>query len=258
MSSQLLQGIRQGVNSRAPSTVLRPFSEKASAPDRTASAKLFEDAVDEERRGAASSSSSQVVSRITEKNWDGDESMEDAVLRMLVDKYKPLRSGTVISADERLKDEARKITNFPGGVERALSLGDLPAIPMPSFGTASGSKGKGKPATDPDDAKARADSRRIRKLNEGAGRLGSAREKSLDYRFGRILGSQEDSPSTNLGAEPVKRANPVSLGGWSAMVEDAIEVSLHSPLAFARHAEIRFRKLGQLVPLRKWKDEASP
>lgn len=36
-------------------------------------------------------------------NWDGEESMQDAVLRMLVDKYRPLRGETIRSAEEKLR-----------------------------------------------------------------------------------------------------------------------------------------------------------
>ncbi|TEB32171.1 hypothetical protein FA13DRAFT_1754584 [Coprinellus micaceus] len=43
-------------------------------------------------------------------NWTGDESTEDAVLRMLVDKYKPLRSGTTQTAEERMRREPPKAT----------------------------------------------------------------------------------------------------------------------------------------------------
>lgn len=43
-------------------------------------------------------------------NWTGDESTEDAVLRMLVDKYKPLRSGTTQTAEEKMLKEPPKTT----------------------------------------------------------------------------------------------------------------------------------------------------
>ena len=37
-------------------------------------------------------------------NRDGEERIQDAVLRMLIDKYKPLRSGSIQSADAKLKE----------------------------------------------------------------------------------------------------------------------------------------------------------
>ncbi|KAI0682623.1 hypothetical protein C8Q76DRAFT_322146 [Earliella scabrosa] len=75
-------------------------------PDRTASSKLFEDAAREEEAEAetarkAASALSTLESQ--NENWTGDERIEHAVLRMLVDKYKPLRGGSVRSADEKLK-----------------------------------------------------------------------------------------------------------------------------------------------------------
>ena len=48
---------------------------------------------------------SSVVSALEDQNenWTGDEPVEHAVLRMLVDKYKPMRAGPVRSAEEKLK-----------------------------------------------------------------------------------------------------------------------------------------------------------
>jgi hypothetical protein len=45
------------------------------------------------------------VGRQQEENWTGDESLHNAVLRMLVDKYKPMRdiAGGIKTADEKLK-----------------------------------------------------------------------------------------------------------------------------------------------------------
>jgi DnaJ homolog subfamily C member 28 len=43
-------------------------------------------------------------------NWTGEESMEDAVLRMLVDKYKPMRTGTVRTAEEKMRAAPPKVT----------------------------------------------------------------------------------------------------------------------------------------------------
>lgn len=50
-----------------------------------------------------------LLARQAERNWDGEEPIADAVLRMLVDKYKPLRSGTIITADEKLSKSAPSI-----------------------------------------------------------------------------------------------------------------------------------------------------
>ncbi|KAG6883224.1 hypothetical protein C0992_009366, partial [Termitomyces sp. T32_za158] len=71
----------------------------------SASDKLFADAAREE---AEEQSRAKQPSRLTSlenehENWDGDERMQDAVLRMLVDKYKPLRTGSIQSADQKLK-----------------------------------------------------------------------------------------------------------------------------------------------------------
>ena len=72
----------------------------------TGSAKLFADAAQEEAEEHANES--QRKSRLSflenqHANWDGEERVEDTVLRMLVDKYKPLRGGTIRTAEEKLK-----------------------------------------------------------------------------------------------------------------------------------------------------------
>ncbi|KAJ3497222.1 hypothetical protein NMY22_g19722 [Coprinellus aureogranulatus] len=82
----------------------------------TGSAKLFAEAEEEEEReleeqhrtrGRRSMSNIQRLHtdklQFQHPNWTGDESTEDAVLRMLVDKYKPLRSGTTQTAEEKLR-----------------------------------------------------------------------------------------------------------------------------------------------------------
>ncbi|KAJ2915602.1 hypothetical protein MD484_g4799, partial [Candolleomyces efflorescens] len=51
-------------------------------------------------------------------NWTGDESTEDAVLRMLVDKYKPLRTGKIQTAEEKLRAGKRK--NAGGKIEAGV------------------------------------------------------------------------------------------------------------------------------------------
>jgi DnaJ family protein C protein 28 len=71
--------------------------------DHRASSKLFADAEHEERAGAAPTRTATLPGTTSEQpNWTGDEQVEDAVLRMLVDKYKPLRSGTIQTAEEKM------------------------------------------------------------------------------------------------------------------------------------------------------------
>ena len=64
--------------------------------NQVASDKLLADAAQEEGRddNAASPKESE-ASKLTSQyqNWADEESMQDAILRMLVDEYKPLHSG---------------------------------------------------------------------------------------------------------------------------------------------------------------------
>ena len=87
-----------------------PIAAVPSDKSLTGSAKLFADAIEEESTrapAAGKSASTREHLRLTQGPiWDGDESTPDAVLRMLVDAYKPLRTGEGIkhnAADEKIK-----------------------------------------------------------------------------------------------------------------------------------------------------------
>ncbi|KAG8916447.1 hypothetical protein FRC00_000125, partial [Tulasnella sp. 408] len=248
---------------------IRYYSQGSTSTDKSASAKLFADAAEEER-----SDTSTPLSRTQERaalhaskqrNWDGDEATEDAVLRMLVDKYKPLRTGNLKTADEKLKEESSG-AGTSANPERGsgISLSSLPPLQTPSsfsgnqrFKTSGPRSGSG--ALDSDDAKARADSRKAKKLNEGVRRAGSALEKSLDYRIGRVLGQgQGDGNGIGNGngseeaAAPAvpRQINPVTMKGWASVVEEKIEQ--------ARSAGLFNKVEGRGQPLKRHHDEGNP
>jgi DnaJ family protein C protein 28 len=81
------------------------WSKRSHNVDHRASFKLFADAEHEERTGVTPTPTRTGIHRgMTSEhpNWTGDESIEDAVLRMLVDKHKPLRTGTIRTAEEKM------------------------------------------------------------------------------------------------------------------------------------------------------------
>ncbi|KAF4573497.1 hypothetical protein EYR36_008015 [Pleurotus pulmonarius] len=121
------------------------FQAASSSSGPSASAKLFADAEKEE------SSSNQVKKsqrlQLLEsqgENWTGDERVQDAVLRMLVDKYKPLRTGTIQSAEQKLKRNPHVINagvvpeagngQLSGGGESATGIG-APSVTVNSIGS---------------------------------------------------------------------------------------------------------------------------
>ncbi|KAF5322120.1 hypothetical protein D9619_000226 [Psilocybe cf. subviscida] len=87
----------------------------------SASAKLFADAAKEEAEERVKATSRVSILEQQHENWDGDEKMEDTVLRMLVDKYKPLRTGTIQSADEKIKQHLPKISPTPAHATTSTS-----------------------------------------------------------------------------------------------------------------------------------------
>ncbi|KAH9482233.1 hypothetical protein JR316_0004331 [Psilocybe cubensis] len=94
------------------------------------SAKLFADAQREEAEDArAAKAAANKPSRLAHleqehENWTGDESIKDAVLRMLVDKYKPLRTGTIQTAEQKLKQAPPKLSSVASGALPFESVDD--------------------------------------------------------------------------------------------------------------------------------------
>ncbi|KIY48846.1 hypothetical protein FISHEDRAFT_8987, partial [Fistulina hepatica ATCC 64428] len=208
--------------------------------DTLASDKLLADAAKE---GTEEPRESATVRRLLDEheNWTGDERVEDTILRMLIDKYKPLRSGEMMSADQKLKKEPPRIitpaasapllksvttpstgswatepllpsieghrpwhTTYkaPSHVVASVRVGHFPGAPM-------------KPThPQPTDERARRKERERKKRTAQAGRLHSAKESTLDYQLG-IGGSK----SKRL---PI-RTNPISMKGWASLIEDQIE-----------------------------------
>lgn len=244
----------------ARSRSLSSNAAKSTESDHRASSKLFEDAAREEAEEAQTPARTSRVPTLEgqNENWTGEESVQDAVLRMLVDKYKPLRGGPVRTADEKLKAAPPKVS-FPEGssslTKDTFAIEDakeqaprrflpneplLPAVEghkpwlttfkVPSHATSNIRYGhfpnvstRNAPESRLDE-KAKKKERETRRRTEQAGRLSRARESTLDYRLG-IKG----------GAAIQKRLNPASLQGWANLVEDRIEVRVTAGVADPDH-----------------------
>ena len=210
--------------------LLHTYGPRLKSEKQSASTKLFADAVEEENASAIPVPGFReraALQAAQQPNWDGDESQEDTVLRMLVDKYKPLRTGEIQTAEDKLKAESRATEIGQTGV----SLHDLPPIPLPS--SLKGRKKKPQEGQDPDDPKVRAETRRAKRLQEGAGRLGTARERSLDYRFERAWPARSNAETGDTAGEASSRAtrnvrkpSPTTIQGWAALAEERIQVNI--------------------------------
>lgn len=223
------------------------ISRKEEPGTLTGSAKLFADAQREEAEELAKESqrkSSQLPFLENQHaNWDGEESMQDAVLRMLVDKYTPLRGGTIRTAEEKLKQSPPVIQMNAGqsnisalptsnwetmAKEPLLAAVEghrpwLTTYKVPSHVTTSIRAGKMPPPvssrtrTSIDD-RARRKEKELKKRHDDVGRLTKAKESTLDYR----LGIKNKTQGIPMQARP----NPVSLRGWTSLIEDKIEVCI--------------------------------
>ncbi|KAG2152527.1 hypothetical protein BD769DRAFT_1624085 [Suillus cothurnatus] len=173
--------------------------------------KLFADAEREEAEEAQRpkpSTSNIPQLQNQDENWTGEEAIQDTVLRMLVDKYKPMRSGPIRTADVRLKEAPPKVHTDAYVVERSAQawqeLANKPLLPSidghkpwhttykaPSHASASIKLGNFTPTSARAtgvhavaDERTRKTERELARRKEQAGRLTRARESTLDYRLG--------------------------------------------------------------------------
>ncbi|KAG2155082.1 uncharacterized protein EDB93DRAFT_1248037 [Suillus bovinus] len=174
---------------------------------RRASDKLFADAEREQAEEAQSPKPS--ISNIPrlqsqDENWTGEESIQDAVLRMLVDKYKPMRSGPIRTADMKLREAPPRHTTYktPSHASASIKLGNFTPTSARTPGVHTVA-----------DERTRKTERELARRKEQAGRLTRARESTLDYRLGLKNGDRQ----------PAARRNPVSMRGWQALIEDQIQ-----------------------------------
>jgi DnaJ homolog subfamily C member 28 len=238
----------------------------------SASAKLFADAAREE---------AETPSRITlletqHENWTGDESTQDAVLRMLVDKYKPLRSGSIWSAEQRLKQNPPRVWSSDQ-LSAGPSTGSWATQPLlpssedhrpwhtqfkaPSHATSSIKHANIPPASvrrpsiTPIDDRAKRKQKEAKQKEERVGRLAQARESILDYRLG-----------IKRAGDTMRRANPLTLKGWTGLIEDKIQVGRFTCLPLVGfHASQAARSKGLFntvkgrgQPLARHVDESNP
>lgn len=235
-----------------------------STHDNSASSKLFEDAAREEaeeQQAAARKSSKLSALESQQENWDGDEPIQHAVLRMLVDKYKPMRSGPIRSAEEKLKTAPPQVrtpdssanalpqstvgnvanadpTNA-GAVEAAPVRRYVPGEPIlpgieghqpwhttfkvPSHATSNIRYGN-IPRPPPRSARQTGPL----PVDEKAKRKERETKKRMEQGT-RLSQARESTIDYRLGikgaaAEQLRRPSPVSLKGWANLVEERIEV----------------------------------
>ncbi|KAJ7714088.1 hypothetical protein B0H16DRAFT_1619557 [Mycena metata] len=236
------------------------------------SAKLFADAAREEEE-SDSAVPRRIHQQLEEPNWTGDERIEDTVLRMLVDKYKPLRTGTIQTAEQKLRKSPPRVQEYhpdahsiapgprpvvsppPGGSWASVPL--LPPGPpdhrpwhtefkVPDHATSSVRLARFplpshslRAAHLGDIEQAR---RTEKELNKKLGRLARARDSTLDYRLGLSPHAHQTSGSS--------RVNPVNMKGWTSLIEDRIEQ--------ARRAGLFASVKGRGKPIVRAPEESNP
>jgi hypothetical protein len=185
--------------------------------------------------------------------WTGDESVRDAVIRLLMDKHKPLRTGSIVSSDVRIREMSRKTDMTPRVFEESatpppvadaiLKEREIPAEDfkpwharyvrstsattprvyygsMPTQGLQSNVSLLDRPALPIDPTARRAEKNR-RRTEERVQRVEGAKDGALDYRLGGGQGYQTRGASAAGGGV---RGGPSGVRAWQNLVEDRIEV----------------------------------
>ncbi|EKM60009.1 uncharacterized protein PHACADRAFT_115422 [Phanerochaete carnosa HHB-10118-sp] len=254
-----------------------------------ASAKLFADAANEETELAEQAARANKLEALRSKheNWTGDESMQDAVLRMLVDKYKPMRGGPIRTADEKLKKAPPRVEpvdpavlhsyGSPEASEQAVvqtswgassnrSLADVPLLPAveghqpwhTTFTIPSHARSSVKYGNIPSSSATSRLPPNPELLDEKARRKLRENKKRTEQ-AGRLQSARESTLDYRLGIkagakvahDSVRpRANPTGMKGWASLVEDRIERA---------RQEGRFDKIeGRGQPLKQFVEERNP
>jgi DnaJ family protein C protein 28 len=242
--------------------------DSSSSKSHTGSTKLFSDARQEDLSGTSTcpkSTQLQVLeSQAQHANWDGEERMQDAVLRMLVDKYKPLRRGNgsgsgIESADEKLKRDIPRVTARSPGHSSWEDVGNrlepfqwatepllsstkdhkpwhttfkVPShvegsIKLASLSTAmpTSTRPESSSSTSPNGIQ-----------DDKTRRLEREATKRTEH-AGRLTRARESTLDYKMGITPEMknlnrvagqgqsgRTNPITVKGWASLVEDQIEV----------------------------------
>ncbi|PVF96304.1 hypothetical protein CPB86DRAFT_775810 [Serendipita vermifera] len=228
------------VTKRSPLFTIKLYRQNTSTGYQSASEKLFADAEIEENDTELRTMKEKLEQRLMqEQNWNGDENIQDAVLRMLVDKHKPLRSGPIRTADEKLKANPPKVSGAPaidyegqsipvkgesdGAMEehkpwmttyKTPSFAVHPSIRAMRVSPQSASKRSQLDEVTPVKGPTREERLRLAQAN----RLASARDNMIDYRYGGIKGT-----TTTTTTPEGPRTNPKTMKGWKSLVEERIE-----------------------------------
>lgn len=254
-----------GSPSNRPSPAVGPVP--STAPEgQAASDKLFADALreEEEEPRSASRSMSRVQqlasqAQLGHENWTGDEEIKDAVLRMLVDKYKPLRSRGIQSAEEKMKkggvpDVGRRagLDESTASLTEAIITGSSSTAWKPPLEPTTGSWANepllpSNPSHKPWDTKYSVPWHREAAIKTGNNQpkkpklseTEDANQKKRDREAmrrqmmaGRLTSAREATLDYKLGIKRgldeqgarSARPNPSTMKGWGGYVEDKIEV----------------------------------
>ena len=223
-----------------PSLARRALHQVAG-PSSIGSAKLFADALHEE----TTTSTRDHLRHTQGPIWEGEESTHDAVLRMLVDSHKPLRTGQGVkhdSAVEKMRQWMKEMkrtntphrTTIPPHLHRpwhATYTGSShnQEPPRVKYGSIQKRKVDASVSLLELPSKSRAKVRAQRRVEKIVGRVEKAKEGALDYKLGlqgeelvedTFTGKHQLRGRSALGAQ---QGGASGLRAWAGLVEDRIQ-----------------------------------
>ncbi|PKK64931.1 hypothetical protein RhiirC2_853956 [Rhizophagus irregularis] len=172
-----------------------------------------ENNVDNENKKSPASINTIIKNSFIKDNdipWTGEEDIKTTVLRMIVDKYPPLKIKR-----ETIKeyiDAHSKVVNFTNKVHLEPPL--QPPVPVPSNNIASNKKSI---------ISKEEKLKKIREVNQS--RIINAKDAATDYSIKKKLGTHNDVEESSRDKQPPK-VLPKSIAGWNNLVENRIQEAI--------------------------------
>lgn len=172
-----------------------------------------ENNVDNENKKSPASINTIIKNSFIKDNdipWTGEEDIKTTVLRMIVDKYPPLKIKR-----ETIKeyiDAHSKVVNFTNKVHLEPPL--QPSVPVPSNNIASNKKSI---------ISKEEKLKKIREANQS--RIINAKDAATDYSIKKKLGTQNYVEKSSRDKQPPKVV-PKNIAGWNNLVENRIQEAI--------------------------------
>lgn len=146
--------------------------------------------------------------------WTGEEDIKTTVLRMIVDKYPPLKIKR--ESIKEYIDAHNKVINFTDKMNLEPPL--PPPVPVPSNNINNIASNKKSVISKEEKLK------KIREANQS--RIINAKDAATDYSIKKKLGTQNDVVEESGSDKQPPKVVPKSIAGWNNLVENRIQEAM--------------------------------